>query len=85
MATAALKPRHLQHSGSEGIGGGFEPAGLVIEVMEIVIHEGDEPDFVTHLFDPYLLPGEYGAEINFLPIEADTSARGHGHGLVVER
>jgi hypothetical protein len=31
------------------------------------------------------LPGEHGAEINFLRVEADAPARGHGDGLVMER
>src|SRR5256886_16223690 len=75
---------HLQHSGSEGIGKGFEPAGLVVEVAEIVVHEGDQPDFLAHLLDAHLLPGEYGAEVDLLPIEADAPACGHGDRFVVE-
>jgi hypothetical protein len=42
----------------------------VVEVAEIVVHEGDESDFLAHLFDAHLLPSEHGAEIDFLPIEA---------------
>src|SRR4051794_36991297 len=75
---------HLQHSRSERIGNGFEPAGLVVEIAEIVIHEGDEPDILAHLFDADLLPSKYDAEIDFLPIEADAPARRHGDSLVVE-
>jgi len=56
----------------------------MVEKAEIVVHEGDEPDFLAHLFDAHLLPGEHCAEINFLPIEADAPARGHGDALVVE-
>src|SRR5215813_10230152 len=75
---------HLQHSRSEGIGNGFEPAGLVVEIAEIVIHEGNEPDILAHLFDAHLLASEYDAEIDFLPIETDATARRHGDRLVVE-
>ena len=37
------------------------------------------------LFDADVLTGEDLAEIDFLPIEADAPAGGHGDGLVVER
>ena len=63
---------------------GFEPAGLVVEIAEIVIHEGDEPDILADLFDAHLLPSKYDAEIDFLPIEADAPARRHGDSLIVE-
>jgi hypothetical protein len=38
----------------------FEPAGLVIEVSEIVTHEADEPDSVVGLLDADILAGEDG-------------------------
>jgi len=63
----------------------FQPAGLVIEVAEIVIHEGDEPDLIAHLFDADALAGEDEAEIDLLAVEADAAACGHADGLVVER
>ena len=44
----------------------------------------DEPNFLAHLFDAHHLPSEHGAEIDFLPIEADAAARGHCDCLVVE-
>src|ERR1700726_2097978 len=75
----------IQHFWPEGVFKRFEPAGLVIEVTEIVIHEADEPDLLAHLFDAHLLPGEHGAEVDFLPIEADAPACGHRDRLVMER
>jgi hypothetical protein len=44
----------------------------VVEVAEIIVHEGDEPDLIAHLPDADTLASEYRAEIDFLPIEADT-------------
>ncbi|MGD0331792.1 MAG: hypothetical protein ABSA90_00900 [Xanthobacteraceae bacterium] len=43
----------------------------MVEVSEIIVDEGDEPDVVADLFDADVLTGEYGTEIDFLPIEAD--------------
>jgi len=43
----------------------FEPAGLVIEVSQIVVHGADEPDAVVGLSDADILAGEDGAEIDF--------------------
>ena len=50
---------------SEDIGNTFGPnglligsslAGLVVEIAQIVVHEGDEPDPLTDLCDPDVLP-----------------------------
>jgi hypothetical protein len=57
----------------------------VVEVPEIVVHKADEPKLLAYLFDSHVLTGKYGAEIDFLPIEADASARSHSDGFVVER
>ena len=46
----------------------------MVDVSEIVVHEGDEPNFFAHLFNSHLLTGEDGTEIDFLPIEADAPA-----------
>ena len=43
--------RHRYHLWSEGICKGFEPAGLIVEVAEIIIHKADEPNTVLGLFD----------------------------------
>jgi hypothetical protein len=48
-------------------------------------HEDDESNFFARLFNPHLLTGEDGTEIDFLPIEADAPACCHGESLVVER
>jgi hypothetical protein len=56
-----------------------------VEIPQVIIHEGDEPNVVTHLLGADVLASEYCAEIYFLPIEADAAACGHSDGLVVER
>jgi hypothetical protein len=35
-----------------------ETAGLVVEVSQIVVHEGDESDALPHLTHAYLLASE---------------------------
>jgi hypothetical protein len=37
---------------------GFESAGLVIEVAEIVVHEANEPNAIFDLLNAYGLTGE---------------------------
>ena len=85
FATAEL-PHHRRrdHFRSEGILDRFEPAGLVVEVAEIIVHEADEPNLLADLLDADALAGEDGAEIDLLAIEADAPACGHGDGSVVE-
>ena len=41
------------------------PAGFVIEVAEIVVHEGDEPDVVAHLFHADVLPRQHLTQVYF--------------------
>ncbi|HEY1615292.1 MAG TPA: hypothetical protein VGF97_16545 [Rhizomicrobium sp.] len=63
----------------------FEPASLIVEVSEIVMHEADEPDSVVGLPDADILAGEDGAEIDLALFVADATAGGDGDCLVVER
>jgi len=62
----------------------FEPAGLVVEVSQIVSHKADEPDVVVGLLDADGLAGEDGAEIDLSAFVADAPAGRDGDGLVVE-
>jgi len=34
----------------------LETAGLVVEVAEIVVHQGDQPDVVVDLLDAHVCP-----------------------------
>ena len=54
---------------------GLEPAGIEIEVTEIVLHEADEPNLVAHLFDADPLAGEHGAQVYFPAFVTDTATR----------
>ncbi|ESY87086.1 hypothetical protein X739_10900 [Mesorhizobium sp. LNHC220B00] len=38
----------------------FEPACLIVEVFQIIIHEGSRPDMVLDLFDADGLAGKEG-------------------------
>jgi hypothetical protein len=63
---------------------GFEPAGLIVKASEIIIHKADEPNPIVGLFDSDGLAGEDLAEVDFLPVEADSAAGSDGDGLVME-
>ena len=36
----------------------FESAGLIVEIAQVALHEGDEPDVVTDLLDADLWPAK---------------------------
>ncbi|WP_158231375.1 hypothetical protein [Bradyrhizobium sp. C9] len=61
-----------------------EPARLIVEVSQIIIHEADEPNPVIGLFNSDDLTSEYLAEIDFLPVEADPTAGRDGDDLVMQ-
>ena len=42
-------------TGFKGVLEWFEPACLIVEVAQIIVHEGDEPDPFAHLFDADVL------------------------------
>ena len=80
------------HSGD--IGNTFGPKGLsigssltrlVVEVAQVVLHEGDEPDRSLDLRDADLLPGEDVTEIDLAGFPADPAAVGHHDRRVVKR
>ena len=62
----------------------LKPTRLVIEVHEIVVHETDEPDALTHLRDAHPLAGEDLAQVDLASVVADAATvRGSGvFGLV---
>ena len=64
------------HFGVERILNRFEPTGLIVEVAQIVAHEGDEPDALTHLRYADVLAGKHVAEIHLPRLEADPTAAG---------
>jgi hypothetical protein len=64
---------------------GFEPAGLIIEVSQIIIHKADEPNAVVGLLDADGLAGEHLTEIDPVVIEADAAAGGDGGCFIVKR
>jgi len=53
----------------------FESTCLIVEVSQIVLHEGGEPNALVDLFDAEFLTGEDLAKVDFPPIEADSPAR----------
>ena len=57
----------------------------MIEEAQVVLHKGDEPDFIAHLLDTDILAGEEGAEMDLSAPEADAAALSDGNGSVVER
>jgi hypothetical protein len=56
----------------------------VIEESQVVVHEGDEPEFVAHLLDPHVLPGEHLTEVDLSFADANAAEVGDGDGSVVK-
>ena len=77
--------RHRLHFWPEGVLQGLQSFFLQINIAEIVIHKTDQPDAVVDFFDTDGLSGKGNAEIDFLVIQAKTSAAGDHDGAVVER
>ena len=42
----------------------LEPAGLGVEIAEVVVHEADEPDTVGDLFDADQLTRKHGTQVS---------------------
>ena len=63
----------------------FEPACLIVEVSQIIVHEASQPDMVLDLFDADGLAGKDKTEVDLLAIIADAAAGGDDDGLVVKR
>jgi len=74
-----------RRGGAQRIIDRFEPAGLVVEIPQIVLHEGDEPDALADLRQADILPGKHRTEIYLLSAKADAAAVRHGDRLIVKR
>ena len=58
---------------------------LQVDVAEIVIEEGDEPDAVVDLLNSKPLPGEHRRDVDPFAVHADWPARSDEHIPIVER
>jgi hypothetical protein len=47
---------------------------LQVDISEIIVDEGYEPNSLVNLLDAELLSGEDGGDIDFLSVDADTAA-----------
>jgi hypothetical protein len=56
----------------------------VIEESQVVVHEGEEPDFIAHLLDTDVLAGEDQTEIDLSLAETDPAAVGDGDSSVMK-
>jgi hypothetical protein len=52
----------------------FEHTGLEIEVSQVVIHKGNQPDIGVNLLDADCLAGKDRAEVNLFATETDPAA-----------
>ena len=77
--------RHRLHFWPEGVLQGLQGFFLQINIAEIVIHKGDEPNAVVNFLDAHGLAGKRYAEVDLLVVQAKTSAAGDHDGAVVER
>jgi hypothetical protein len=58
---------------------------LKIDVTEIVVHKGHQPDAIVDLLDSDSLTRQRSAEIDFLLVDADSSAAGDKSCPILER
>ena len=56
----------------------------MVEVSEIVVHKADQPDPIVDFFNTHRLTCERSAEIDFLFVNADSSATGDKSCPIVE-
>jgi hypothetical protein len=69
---------HSEHIGNTfGLKGFFDrlqPARLVVEIAQIVVHEGHEPKVVAHLRDADVLSRNDVTEIDLASVKEDLAA-----------
>ena len=63
----------------------IEPARLIVEAAQVVLHEADESDALAHLCDAHALAGEHMTEVDLSSAKADPAAAGHHDRLIVKR
>jgi hypothetical protein len=49
------------------------------------MHEADQPDFVSDLFDADILTGKNLAQVDLTPSDADPATGSDGDGAIVKR
>jgi hypothetical protein len=62
----------------------LEPACIVIEEAQVVMHEADQPYSIAHFLDTDVLSGEL-AEVDLALAKADAPAVGNRDGSVMKR
>ena len=56
----------------------------MIEESQVILHEGDEPDFIAHLLDAHVLTREDRTEVDLAFAKADAAAVSDGDGAIME-
>ena len=57
---------------------------LQIDIAQIIVDEGDEPNSLVDFLDTEALSGQDGGNVDFLSVDADTAAGGDEDVAVVE-
>jgi hypothetical protein len=65
---------HIGTLRPEGVRDRLEPTGLVVEVAEFVVHEGDEPDPIAHLFHADVLSSKHLTQVDLAALVTDAAA-----------
>lgn len=76
------RPSH--HFSLERIVRALDPAGLVVEEAQVVVHKADQPDLLLDLADADPLAGKDMTEADFALADTDAPARGDQHRAIVE-
>ena len=71
--------------GPERVWGTLDATCLVIKKPQIVMHEADQPDFVSDFFDANILTSKNLAQVDLTPSDANPATGGDGDGAIVKR
>jgi hypothetical protein len=70
---------------SEGVWSALDPAALIVEEAQVIVHEAGQPDVIGDFSRPDVLTRKDLTEIDLASCEAQAAALGDGDRHVVER
>jgi hypothetical protein len=74
-----------KHFRTERVLDRFQPTGFVVEVAQIGMHEGYEPDALADLGHAHVLARKDVAQVDLPAVETGPTAARHRDGVIVER
>jgi hypothetical protein len=85
MGDGLFRTHGLQFWWSERVGDGLQPAAVEVDVSQVVVHEGDEPDAVVGFAQADFLACQDAGDGDIGLVEADLAGVSDDGLAVVER